>query len=370
MLRRSLLLSLGAGLALPGGYARAQPTPAAAAAAIDAATAGVVAAATNETRDLTIASFGGAWQDALREALFRPFQSRTGARLLEETREGGIDELRARTGTGHSWDVAQVEGDELLIGAAQGLFAPIDWDALGVADQLDPDAVNPFGLGAMRVALVLGYNPGATPQDVTGWADLFDLARIPGPRALRRSARGTLEIALLGDGVPPDAVYPMLATEAGADRAFYRLAKIRGEVMWWDHGSLPGQWLARREVALAAALNGRIAAAGRAADLPLEMVWNQALVAMEYWALPRTGSAPRRTSAFLRVAAEAGVQAALATRVPFTPTARGATALLPPDVLARLPSAHASQAMALDDSFWAKDAGRLEHRFETWLAEV
>ena len=365
MLRRSLL-SLGAGLALPVGKLRAEPGTS----APDVTAAEAAVAATNEGRDLTIASFGGAWQDALRETVFRPFQSRTGARLLEETREGGIDELRVRTGMRHNWDVVQVEGNELAIGAIQGLFAPIDWDALGIADHLEPDAVHPFGMGAMRVALVLGYNPGVTQQSVTGWGDIFDLVRFPGQRALRRSARGTLEIALLAHGVAPDALYTTLATEAGADLAFRHLGTIRRDVMWWDQGSLPGQWLARGEVVLAASLNGRIAAAAISNDLPLEMIWGQALVSMEYWALPRTGSALRRSNAFLRIAADPVVQAALAARVPFTPTATGAAALLTPDIAARLPSAHAAQAVMLEDAFWARDAGRLERRFETWLAEV
>jgi len=56
---------------------------------------------------------------------------------------------------------------------------------------LEPEAVQRFGLGSARVALVLGYDPAAYSSPPVGWADLFDAQRFPGARALRRSPRGT-----------------------------------------------------------------------------------------------------------------------------------------------------------------------------------
>ncbi len=324
------------------------------------------------SRDLVIATIGGGWQDALREALFRPFQVGSGVRVLEETREGGIAELRARARVvGGGWDVVLVEADELAIGAAEGLFAPLDWRAIAAPDSLDPEAVHPFGLGAARVALVLGYDPAAIGTPPVGWADLFDAQRFPGPRALRRSARGTLEIALLGDGVAPADLYGMLGTEAGLLRALGLLTTIRRDIRWWDLGSLPGQWLARGEVSMAAAFNGRISAAGRVAAKDLGIVWQQALTSLDYWVLPvGSGNQGDRPSAFLRLASEAGPQAALANRVPYTPTARGAAALMSPEALALLPAAHAASSLPIDDAFWALNESRLDRRFDAWLAEA
>lgn len=349
MLGRRQMLSLAPALALPAAAARAQ-----------------------SSRDLVIATVGGAWQDALRETLFRPFQAATGVRVLEETREGGIPELRARARvTGGGWDIVLVEGDELLIGTAEGLFARLDWPAIANPDSLDPDAVHPYGLGGARTAMVLGYDPAALPTAPQGWADLFDQVRFPGPRALRRGARCTLEVALLADGVAPDALYPTLATEDGLARALARLTTIRRDVRWWDQGSLPGQWLARGEVGLVAAFNGRIAAAGRAAGKPLGIAWQQALTTMDFWVLPAAaGNQGDRPSAFLRLAAEAAPQAALASRIPYTPTATGAAALMAPAALQALPAAHAGTSLPLDERFWAANEGRLERRFDSWLAEA
>ncbi|WP_431282419.1 extracellular solute-binding protein [Humitalea sp. 24SJ18S-53] len=355
MLRRRQLMSL-----IPGGVLPGVLLPA-------------ITAQAQPGRDLVIATTGGAWQDALREALFRPFQATTGVRVLEETREGGIAELRARA-NGGGWDVVLVEGDELLIGVAEGLFSPLNWTAIANPDTLAPDAVHPYGLGAARRALVLGYDPAALTGVPEGWADLFDLTRFPGPRALRRGPRCTLEVALLADGVAPEALYATLGTEEGVVRAFRLLTLIRRDVRWWDTSSLPGQWLARGEVGMAAAFNGRITAAGRAANKPLGIAWDKALTTLYSWVLPATrasgGNQDDRPLAFLRLAAEAGPQAALATRIPFTPTAIGAPALMTPAALAELPSAHADTSLSLNEAFWAANEGRLERRFDLWLADT
>ena len=50
----------------------------------------------------------------------------------------------------------------------------------------------------------------AAPSQV---ANLLDIKRFPGKRALPNSARRTLEIALLADGVEPANVYTELATQ-------------------------------------------------------------------------------------------------------------------------------------------------------------
>ncbi len=61
-----------------------------------AAAALPAAAAHAQGRDLTVVSWGGAYQDAQREVFFRPFQQQLRTRMLEETWDGGIGVLRSR----------------------------------------------------------------------------------------------------------------------------------------------------------------------------------------------------------------------------------------------------------------------------------
>jgi putative spermidine/putrescine transport system substrate-binding protein len=322
-------------------------------------------------RDLTIVSWGGAYQEAQREVFFRPWMAARGERMLEETWDGGIATLRARVGAGdNAWDLVQVEGEELLIGCAEGLFESLDFAAIGGAENYVPQAVHECGVGAIWYSFVLAYDRGRVATPPRGWADFFDLARIPGKRGLRRGPKITLEIALLADGVPATGLYDTLATAAGTDRAFRKLDSIRTHLVWWERGSQPAQWLAAGEVVLTNAYNGRIAAANADDGRDLGIVWDQNLYTLDSWVILRGSPNRDRALDFLRHAGQAAVQANLPPRIPYGVTARDANALLPREVMQRLPTAppNAATAVRVDDAFWLANLDRLSQRFAAWLA--
>ncbi|HEV7264346.1 MAG TPA: ABC transporter substrate-binding protein [Falsiroseomonas sp.] len=326
-------------------------------------------AARAQTRDLTVVSWGGAYQDAQREAYFRPWMQAGDRRMLEETWDGGIGVLRARMAAGdNTWDVVQVEGEELLLGCAEGLFEPVDIGALGGADAYIPEAVHRCGVGAIIYAFVLAWDRSRLGVAPGGWADFFDTQRIPGGRALRRGPKVTLEIALLGDGVPAAAIYATLATPAGVDRAFAKLESIREALRWWERGSEPARWLASGEVALACAYNGRIAAAN-AGGPDLGIVWSQSLYTLDYWVIMRGSPNKARAMDFLRFVGRADRQAELPPLIPYGVTAQGANARLTRQVLDQLPTApqNAEGRLRISDRFWLDNIDRLTARFDSWL---
>ena len=323
-----------------------------------------------QTRDLTIVSWGGAYQDAQREVYFRPFAQRTRTRLLEETWDGGIDVLRQRVASGtNAWDLVQVEGDELLLGTAEGLFEPLDWDAIGGRDNYIPEAVSPCGVGAILRSFVLAWNRARLPDEAAprGWADLFDIRRIPGKRAFRQGPKTTLEIALLADGVAPGDVYRLLGTRAGVDRAFRRLDSIRSELVFWERGSQPPLWLANGEVVLSVAYNGRIWAANADAGHNLGLLWTHHLMALDSWVVMKGSPNLSRAQEFLRFAGRPEVQVDLPPRIPYGMTARGVNERLPPHVVLRMPTGHLDQGVRISDRFWAAHRDALTRRFEHWL---
>jgi putative spermidine/putrescine transport system substrate-binding protein len=318
-----------------------------------------------QARDLTVVSWGGAYQDAQREVFFRPYQRTTGHRLLEETWDGGIGVLRDRERTAR-WDLVQVEGDELLLGCDENLFERIRPESVGGADHYIPGALTECGVGNILYSFVLAYRRGGVAPE--GWTDFFNLDRFPGRRTMRRGAKTTLEIALLADGVPPDRVYPVLATAAGVDRAFRRLASIRPALAWWSQGSEPPRMLEAGEVTLAVAYNGRIDAANREASADLGIVWSGQLLTQDSWAIMKGSPNRERALAFLRFVGDPAIQAGLPPRIPYGVTAQGAEAGLPDEVLANLPTApdNARGALRIDDAFWRKNHDRLERRFAEW----
>jgi len=319
-----------------------------------------------QARDLTVVSWGGAYQDAQREVFFRPWQRNTGGRLLEETWDGGMDALRDRDRTAR-WDVVQVEGDELRLGCDEALFERLPPESLGGEEAYLPGALTDCGVGAILYGFVLAWRRGG--DEPGGWSDFFDTARLPGRRAMRRGAKTTLEIALLADGVAAEEVYPTLRTEAGVARAFARLETIRSELLWWEQGSEPPRLLASGEAAMAVAYNGRIEAANREDGADLGIVWSGQLLAQDSWAILRGSPNRDRALAFLRFVGDPAVQAGLPPRIPYGITARGAEVALPDDVQASLPTApdNARRAIRIDDVFWHAHHDRLERRFAAWL---
>jgi putative spermidine/putrescine transport system substrate-binding protein len=322
-------------------------------------------------RDLTVVSWGGAYQDAQREVYFRPFQQATRTRLLEETWDGGIGVLRSRIASGaNTWDVVQVESEELLIGADEGLFEPMDWAAIGGRDAYIPEAVNDFGVGAILYSFVLAYDRARMANGPANWTDFFDTARFPGKRGMRKGPKTTLEMALMADGVPPAQVYAVLGTPAGVDRAFRKLDGMKSDIAWFERGAQPPQWLASGEVAMTVAYNGRISAANASDGRDFAIVWTNNIFTLDSWVIMK--GSPNRAHAleFLKFVGQPAIQAGLPPKIPYGVTAKGANDGLPPALLANLPTAPANIATALhlSDSFWLDNLDRLTQRFNTWVS--
>jgi putative spermidine/putrescine transport system substrate-binding protein len=338
------------------------------AAALAAAALGAPAAA----RDLTIVSWGGAYQDAQRAVYFQPFMQARGIRLLEETWDGGVGVLRAKMQSGaNNWDVVQVEGEELLVGCEEGLFERIDWARVGGRDAYRPDAVHECGVGSIYYSFVLAYDrariAGEGPRS---WADFWDVQRFPGKRALRRGPKTNLEIALLADGVPANQVYATLRSPAGIDRAFAKLDQLRPHLVWWTAGAQPPQLLASGEVAMTSAYNGRISAANRNDGRNFAIVWTNSLYTIDSWVIMKGSPNLAHAYAFLAFAGQPERQAQLPPRIPYGVPALGAEALIPDAVKPDLPTSPANIATAiqLDDSFWLENIDRLTQRFNAWAA--
>jgi len=335
------------------------------------AAAAMPLAATAQGRDLTVVSWGGAYQDAQREVFFRPFQQATRSRMLEETWDGGIGVLRSRIASGaNTWDVVQVESEELLIGADEGLFEPMDWAAIGGRDAYIAEAVNDHGVGAILYSFIFAYDRARLAQGPESWADFFDTAKFPGKRGMRRGPKTTLEMALLADGVPPIRVYSMLGTPAGVDRAFRKLDTIKADLAWFERGAQPPQWLASGEVAMTVAYNGRIAAANATDGRNFAIVWTNNLFTLDSWVIMKGSPNRARALEFLKFVGQPDIQAGLPPRIPYGVTAVGANEKLTPAVLAQLPTAPANIASALqiNDRFWLDNLDRLTQRFNTWVS--
>ncbi len=99
------------------------------------------------------------------------------------------------------------------------------------------NAVPPRWSGAWRSATTpTGCNSRRRPGPTSGTSSAS------GKRGLRKRAIYNLEFALLADGVPREQVYPLLATRAGADRAFAKLGQLKPYIQWWRRSAAGSGW--------------------------------------------------------------------------------------------------------------------------------
>lgn len=337
------------------------------------ATAAVMAGASvsANARDLSVVSWGGAYQAAQKKVYFDPFKQETKIPLSEESWDGGIGVLRAKVQGGNAtWDVVQVESEELAAGCEEGLFVTLDWSKIGGKDNYIKQAVDDCGVGAILYDFVLGYDKDKIKNPPTSWADFFDTKKYPGKRGLRAGPKTTLEIALMGDGVPPQDVYKVLKTKEGVDRAFKKLDTIRNDLIFWKAGAQPPQLLASGEVALTSVYNGRIDAANHDNHRNFGISWNGALYTLDSWVILKGTPNLDASYQLIDYMGQAKNQAKLPEAIAYGVTAKGANALIPKARLADLPTSeeNIAHAVQIDTAFWMENIDRLTERFNQWAA--
>ncbi|GBQ27398.1 ABC transporter substrate-binding protein [Gluconacetobacter azotocaptans] len=306
--------------------------------------------------ELVFTSWGGAYQDAVRDAWLTPFGKETGLAVLEDTGPS-LAKIRAMVETGSvSWDVVGTSGASFMLGVKLGLFERITDDMVDQS-HLIPGARTPYGVPSEIFATVLGYSTRAFPHDhPRTFADFWDVKKFPGRRMLPARPTTVLEAALLADGVPAADVYATLSTPAGLQRALDKVRAIRPSVaVWWNSGAQVVQALASGDAAMALGWNGRFQD-GQDADLPIAMSWDQSILQVGYFLIVK--GAPDRDAAirFLRYISSAEAQARFSRYVAYGPTRTDVLPGIEPARRTRLPSTPERMARGLfvDNDWWAR----------------
>lgn len=335
-----------------------------------AMTAVATVATRAEARDLTIVSWGGAYQDAQREVYFRPFTKATGIPIKEDSWDGGIGILRSKIESGsNTWDLVQVESEELLIGCEEGLFEKINWDLIGGKDHYIPQSVSECGVGAILYNIVLAWDKDKF-QGTPTWADFWDVAKYPGKRGLRRGVKMNLEIALMADGVAPGDVYKTLSTPEGVDRAFRKLDQLKPYIVWWQAGAQAPQILGSGDVLMTSAYNGRIAAANDSEHRHFGIQWNGSLNTVDSWIIMKGSPNAKQAYEFLKFVSDSKRQGQLTQKIPYGGIAKGANDGLPAELVKNSPSnpENLKVSLTIDENFWRDNLDKLSQRFNAWLA--
>ena len=164
-------------------------------------------------QEVTIASWGGAYQKAQSEALFKPVSEALGIKVIEET-YGGISDVRLKVKAGAvAWDIVDTGSGGGARAGVEGIFEPLDYTVIDTSDFF-PGLALSHCVGTITFSTVLAWNTETYgDKGPQSWADFWDVEKFPGKRSYRNKSHGTLEPALMADGVPPEKVYEVLSTD-------------------------------------------------------------------------------------------------------------------------------------------------------------
>lgn len=340
--------------------------------ALAAATACMAIGHAHAEGQLSIMSTGGAWQDAQRKAWFEPFGKEAGVKVVEQEYLGDLGKIKAMVDTGDvPIDLVTVETATVLQGCDSGILERLDYSRVGERDKFIEGSALDCGVGLDAYGDILAYDPGQLKEAPTSVLDIFDTKKFPGKRSMRKFPAQNLEWALMADGVAPADVYKVLATPEGVDRAFKKLDTIKKDIVWWDAGAQPAQFLASKEVVMTTAWNGRIQTAIDADKQPFKIVWNNQILEYDMVAIPKGMKNLDLAYKYLAYISDPKNNARLSDYITYGPVRTDATSFVAPEALAKLPNApdHMKSYLVADTEFWGDYGEDLVKRFNAWLAQ-
>ncbi|KKM02620.1 hypothetical protein LCGC14_1782630, partial [marine sediment metagenome] len=221
--------------------------------------------------DMTIVSWGGAYQESQRKAYADPYMANNdGVTVVwDESSNEAVAKLRAMNEAGNvTWDLVDVVASDAIRLCDEGLAMEIDADELLAEGDDGTPASEDFGdllvsdcfIPQIVYSTTAAYRPDLLPEGAPkpeSICAMFDTETYPGNRALEKRPINNLEWALICDGVAKEDVYDVLETEEGQDQAFAKLDTIKDQTVWWSAAAEPPQLLADGEIVMGSSYNGR-----------------------------------------------------------------------------------------------------------------
>ncbi len=324
-------------------------------------------------KEVIIASTGGAYDRALKEAWFDPFTEQTGIRvkIVSATNAEMRAKASAMVKAGNvSWDLyldgeIQSESD-----AHRQVTEDLSEFCKTFANRPDltTNACSRGGALLQSTATLLVYRKGVSgvPEPRT-WADMWDISKFPGGRAFPNfdDPWRVLAAALLADGVKRDDLFPL-----DVERAFKKLDEIRPSIsLWWKSGDQSVQGFRNNEYSLGQIWLTR-ARALQTEGLPIGWSYEASFLVGDRIALVK--GAPNRKNALKLMAYwldNPKAQAKACDILACTPPSTDAIAIMSEETKRFMPSAEqVRDSVVVPDAKWINENTRmLLQKWNVWV---
>ena len=313
---------------------------------------------------VVFATWGGQLQESITEAYIKPFTKETGIEVIV-TGAPDIAKITAQVKTGDvETDIAEMPGSYLAPGEKNGLWEPVDTKIVDRSDISLPMFNRPMAQAYYSYAGGIGYSEERNPGDKhpSTWPEFWDPKKFPGRRGLRTRPGETLEMALMGDGVPGSKVYPI-----DVDRAFKSLDRIKPYVSHWIAETPKTVTLIQgNECDFTYTFNGRVFFANRE-GAKLGFSFKQNYIAPGWFSVVRKSRNREAAFKFMNSFLNPQRQAHFAKLMTYAPVVKGADKLIPADIKKLLPDPTNPDNCIENVEWWADKNEELTKRFKEWL---
>lgn len=271
-------------------------------------------------------NWGGQSEECHGAAIGKPFEAASGMPLRFDTSGPLQGKIKEMVDSGNvTADVCDADLFDAIALGPTGHLEAIDY-AVVSKDKTLPQYALEYGVSIILYGYAFVYDTQAygdnPPQ---GWADFFDTANFPGKRSLYKWANGSLEAALMADGVAKDALYPL-----DMDRALAKLKSIKADSLYWGSGSEAHSMVVNGEVSMGMIWQNRGKNIEADTDGRFKLVMNQALAMPGAYIVPKGNPAGREAiMKFIATAQEPAAQLQLLDCLGMTPSNPAAFAQIP-----------------------------------------
>lgn len=311
-----------------------------------------------------LADWGGNTAQIRRETWGAAFTEKTDVPVQSTPLDYGKFEAQVKSGK-VSWNWIDAEGWFAL--GNPDLFIDMPYDEIGIkkSDLISvPNAYTPKAVISYHSCYGIGYRTDSDLKAPTNWVDFFDTSSFPGKRGVYNWPYGTIELALIADGVKPNELYPL-----DLDRAFNKFDSIRDDIVFWNTGAESQQFLVGESADFVQSWHNRVATLA-AMGTPVGVEWGQNLQIITHHTISKHQPEPELCAQFIKSAFEPEPLAEYSTRSFNSPPTQAAYDLLDDETkewMSTNPEHMDASYGVIDDEWWGDNLDQVSTAWTNWV---
>lgn len=271
-------------------------------------------------------NWGGQSEECHGGAIGKPHEAAGGLPLRFDTSGPLQGKIKEMVDSGNvTADVCDADLFDAVALGPSGHLEAIDYSVVS-KDKTLPNYALEHGVSIILYGYAFVYDTEAYGDNPpNSWADFFDTAKFPGKRSLYKWANGSLEAALMADGVDKDALYPL-----DMDRALNKIKGMKDDSLYWGSGAEAHSMCVNGEVSMGMVWQNRGRNIEMDTDGRYKLVMNQALAMPGAYIVPKGNPAGREEiMKFIAQAQDPDAQLQLLDCLGMTPSNPAAFANIP-----------------------------------------